>query len=124
MLMSTLGIDVYKCDSDYFESKMVLADIHDQGKGYVNGGVLLVLAEMSSGYCSSKLVDDGFAVGQTISGNHLNAKQCEGHLIAHGDLIRKGKNTHTWEIKIVDETAKIISLVIVTNRIIMEKRNV
>ena len=123
MLMKALGIDVYKCDNDSFESKIELDHIHDQGRGYVNGGVMLVLAEMSSGYCSTKLVNGGFAVGQTISGNHLNAKKCEGQLIAHGKLIRKGKTTHTWDIRIVDETDQLISVVIVTNRILMERKN-
>lgn len=118
MLMDTWRIEIIDSDETTYIAKMPLTSEHDQGMGFLNGGVTLAFAEMTAGYCSMELIEEGYAVGQTVNGNHLSPKKIEGSIYAFGSLIHKGNRSHTWEITVKDKHSKIISLIIVTNQII------
>ncbi|MEN8186939.1 MAG: hotdog fold thioesterase, partial [Bacteroidota bacterium] len=55
--------------------------------------------------------------GIEISANHLKSKK-EGIVTAKARVIHKGKTTHLWEIRVVDEEGKLISLCKLTNIIL------
>ena len=64
-----------------------------------------------------------FALGQSISANHLNPKKCEGFVNARGLLLKNGKRNHVWEIKITDENETLISQITVVNALVPQKNS-
>jgi uncharacterized protein (TIGR00369 family) len=58
--------------------------------------------------------------GIEISANHLKSKR-EGIVTATAKIIHKGASIHLWEIRIVDEAGKLISLCKLTNMILSRR---
>ena len=106
----------------HFTSKMLLSDFHAQPHGFLNGGASLAFAEITAGMASNDIGSGQyFALGQSISANHLNSKKCEGYVKAYGLLLKNGKRNHVWEIKITDDNEKLISQITVVNALITQK---
>lgn len=83
-----------------FSSKMILSDFHAQPHGFLNGGASLALAEITAGMASNAIGSSQyFALGQSISANHLNSKKCEGFVNACGLLLKNGKRNHVGKSK-------------------------
>lgn len=105
--------------ADRFISQMKLNDFHAQPQGFLNGGATLAFCEITAGMASNQLIaTHEFAVGQTITANHLHPKKAQGFVIAKGQLLRKGRHTHVWEIKVTDEKEQLIAQVTVVNAIV------
>lgn len=121
-LIEQLNIEYVNLTDTGFEAKMTLTDFHAQPLGFLNGGATLAFAEITAGAASNQLLsDDFFAVGQNINAHHLNPKKSDGFLIARAELLRQGKGSHVWEIRMIDENEKLISQVTVTNAIVPKK---
>ncbi len=118
-LMDTLKIQYTEVGDDYLVATMpVNASVH-QPMGLLHGGATVALAE-SVGSTASHLFVDSKNVevrGIEITANHLRSKR-EGMVTATAKIIHKGKITHLWEIKIVDEKGKMISICKLTNIIL------
>lgn len=105
-----------------FVSEMTLTDFHAQPQGFLNGGATLAFGEIIAGMASNQIGKDAyFAVGQSITANHLNPKKSEGTLTAHGKLLKNGARTHVWQIIIQDENEILISQITVVNALIKQK---
>ena len=121
-LMETLKIQYIEIGDDYLVATMpVNASVH-QPMGLLHGGATVALAE-SVGSTASYLFIDTSKVeirGIEITANHLRSKR-EGMVTATAKIIHKGKITHLWEIKIVDEEGKMISICKLTNIILTKK---
>lgn len=121
-LMETLKIQYTEIGDDYLVATMpVNASVH-QPMGLLHGGATVALAE-SVGSTASYLFIDTSKVeirGIEITANHLRSKR-EGMVTATAKIIHKGKITHLWEIKIVDEEGKMISICKLTNIILTKK---
>ena len=121
-LMETLKIQYTEIGDDYLVATMpVNASVH-QPMGLLHGGATVALAE-SVGSTASHLFVDSENVevrGIEITANHLRSKR-EGVVTATAKIIHKGKITHLWEIKIVDEKGKMISICKLTNIILTKK---
>ena len=103
----------------HFHCCMQLNDFHAQPQGYLNGGASLAFAEVTAGMASNAIgADKYFAVGQTITANHLNPTKAQGILRAQGQLLKNGKRHHVWEIKLFDEEGTCISHITVTNALL------
>lgn len=121
-ILEALNIEDIVLKENYVEAKMKITSFHDQGYGIVHGGLTIAFAETLAGYASNEIIaHDLLAVGQSITANHISSKSINGYLMAYGELLHKGKKTHLWSIKIVDENEELISLVNVTNSIIKRK---
>jgi uncharacterized protein (TIGR00369 family) len=59
--------------------------------------------------------------GIEISANHLKSKR-EGMVTATAKIIHKGASIHLWEIRIVDEQGKLISLCKLTNMVLSRRQ--
>jgi uncharacterized protein (TIGR00369 family) len=59
--------------------------------------------------------------GIEISANHLKSKR-EGMVTATAKIIHKGASIHLWEIRIVDEEGKLISLCKLTNMVLSRRQ--
>lgn len=94
-----------------------------QPNGWLHGGASLAFAESLAGAGSYLLIDrDHFNVfGLQVSGNHISSVD-SGILNGDAQLVHKGKTTHVWEVKISNESQKLISLVRVTNIITDKKK--
>jgi 1,4-dihydroxy-2-naphthoyl-CoA hydrolase len=118
-LIEALNIKYIRLNKDGFEAGMCLTDFHAQPFGYVNGGAILAFAEITAGHASNLLEEGRYhAVGQSITGNHMKTKRSVGYLYAKGELLHKGKHSHVWSIRILDENQRLVSSVTVQNALI------
>lgn len=121
-LMETLEIQYTEIGKDFLVATMPVNERVYQPMGLLHGGATVALAESVGSTASHLFIDhDKFEVrGIEITANHLRSKR-EGVITATAKIIHKGKTTHLWEIRIVDEEGKLISLCKLTN-IILSKR--
>ncbi len=121
-LMETLDIKFVDLGDDYLTATMPVNSKVFQPMGILHGGATVALAESVGSSASHLFVDnEKFMVkGIEIAANHLKSKS-DGIVTATAKIIHKGSTTHLWEIKIVDEENKLISLCKLTN-IILEKK--
>lgn len=122
-LMETLKIEFVDVGDDFLTAKMpVNAKVH-QPYGILHGGATAALAETVGSSASVLFVDTATKIvkGLELSINHLKSKK-EGEVFATARQIHKGRTTHLWEVKVVDEEDNLISLCKITN-IILDKKN-
>ena len=121
-LMQTLEIEFVDVGNDYVTAKMPVNFRVHQPYGILHGGATAALAE-TVGSCASTLFIDTktkIVKGIELSINHLKSKK-EGVVFGVARPIHKGRTTHLWEIKIVDEDDNLISICKLTN-IVLDKK--
>lgn len=120
-LMETLGIQYIDAGEDFLTAKMAVTPAVHQPMGILHGGASVALAESVGSAASQLFIDhEKFVVkGLEISTNHLKSKR-EGIVFATARVLHKGRTTHLWEIRVVDENDVLISLCKLTN-IVLEK---
>lgn len=121
-LMETLDIKFVDVGDDFLTAAMPVNSKVFQPMGILHGGATVALAESVGSSASHLFVDnDKFMVkGIEIAANHLKSKS-DGIITATAKIIHKGRTTHLWEIRIVDEENNLISLCKLTN-IILERK--
>lgn len=121
-LMETLDIEYTDAGEGFLQAKMPVTSKVYQPMGILHGGASVALAESVGSAASHLFIDaDKYVVkGLEISANHLRSKS-DGFVFATAKIIHKGKTTHLWEIRIVDEDDNLISLCKLTN-IVLEKK--
>lgn len=118
-LMSTLEIQFIDAGEDFLTAKMPVNPRVHQPMGLLHGGASVALAE-SVGSAASMLYvnpEKQEVRGIEISANHLRSKR-EGMIYGTARIVHKGRSIHLWEIKIVDEDDKLISLCKLSNMIL------
>lgn len=121
-LMETLEIEYTDVGDDFLTAQMPVNSKVHQPQGILHGGASAALAE-TVGSCASIIFIDTtkqIIKGIELSINHLKSKK-EGMVYATAKLIHKGRTTHLWEVKIVDEDDNTISLCKITN-IVLDKK--
>ena len=110
-LMETLDIKFIEVAENKVVATMPVTAKVYQPDGVLHGGATVALAETVGSYASFLSVDkdNQMVRGIEISANHLRSIR-EGLVIATARPIHKGRTTQLWEIKIVDEQDKLISL--------------
>jgi len=122
-LMETLNIEFVEIsDNEVIATMPVNSKVH-QPMGLLHGGASVGLAESVGSVASLLSIDaEKFEVrGIEISANHLKGKK-EGVVRGIARNIHKGKTTHLWEIRIVDEQNELISLCKLTNIVLPKKK--
>jgi len=122
-LMETLNIEFVEIsDNEVIATMPVNSKVH-QPMGLLHGGASVALAESVGSVASLLSIDaEKFEVrGIEISANHLKGKK-EGVVRGIARNIHKGKTTHLWEIRIVDEQNELISLCKLTNLVLPKKK--
>ena len=61
-----------------------------------------------------------FINGIELTINHIKSKK-EGEVFATARNIHKGRSTHLWEVRIVDEMKQLISICKMTNIVLQKK---
>ena len=121
-LMETLAIEYVAVGTDFLIAKMPVNSSVHQPYGQLHGGATAALAESVGSAASNFFIDSKtqFVNGIQLSINHIKSKR-EGIVFATARNIHKGKSTHLWEVKIVDEEGNLISVAKMTN-IVLERK--
>ncbi len=120
-LMQTLDIKFIDVGEDFVTAKMPVGPKVYQPYGILHGGATAALAETVGSCASALFVDNRSKIvkGIELTINHLKSKK-DGTVYATAKTVHQGKTTHLWEVKIVDESGKLISICKLTN-IILDK---
>lgn len=115
-LMETLDIEYIAIGSDFLTARMPVNSRVHQPYGQLHGGATAALAESVGSAASNFFIDQKtqFINGIQLSINHIKSKR-EGMVFATARNIHKGKTTHLWEVRIVDEEDHLISIAKMTN---------
>jgi len=123
-LMETLAITYidYAEDFSYMVATMPVTPRVHQPMGLLHGGATIALAESVGSAASHFAAGEKFeARGIEISANHVRSIR-EGMVTATARIIHRGRSTHLWEIRIVDEQDRLISICKLTNMIIPKRK--
>lgn len=118
-LMETLEIKYIDAGEGFLTASMPVNPRVHQPMGLLHGGASVALAESVGSAASMMFInpEKQEARGIEISANHLRSKR-EGIVYATAKIIHQGKSIHLWEIKIVDEAGKLVSLCKLSNMIL------
>ena len=121
-LMETLSIQYTEIGDDYLVATMPVNGKVHQPMGLLHGGATVSLAESVGSMASHLFIDNEKfeARGIEISANHVKSKK-KGIVTATARIIHRGRKTHLWEIRIVDENQNLISICKLTNIILSKK---
>jgi 1,4-dihydroxy-2-naphthoyl-CoA hydrolase len=121
-LMETLQIEFIDAGIDFLVAKMPVTPLVHQPMGLLHGGATVALAESVGSAASVMFInpEKQEVRGIEISANHLKSKR-EGLVFATAKLIHQGKSIHLWEIRIVDEDDKLISICKLTNMVLPKR---
>lgn len=122
-LMETLEIEFVAIGDDFLTAKMPVSSKVHQPYGQLHGGATAALAESVGSAASNFFIESKsqFVNGIQLSINHIKSKK-EGTVFATARNIHKGRTTHLWEVRIVDEEGDLISICKMTN-IVLNKRS-
>lgn len=121
-LMETLDIEFVDFGEDFLTAKMPVTTKVHQPLGQLHGGATAALAESVGSAASNFFIDRAsqYVNGIQLSINHLKSKT-DGVVYAIAKNIHKGKTTHLWEVRIVDENDALISVAKMTNIVLTKK---
>ncbi len=118
-MMEHLHIEYLEVNEGSISARMPVNENVFQPDGILHGGATLALAETVAGLGSAILVDlkKNSVRGAQVSANHIRSTN-KGYVLATGNIIYKGSNTHVWNIDITDERNKLLSTCRITNLIV------
>ena len=121
-LMETLEIEYIDAGEDFLKAKMPVNSRVHQPMGLLHGGASVALAESVGSVASLMFInpEKQEVRGIEISANHLRSKR-EGTVFCTAKIIHKGASIHLWEIRIVDENDKLISLCKLSNMVLSRR---
>ena len=121
-LMQTLEIEYVDAGDDYLVATRPVNPRVHQPMGILHGGASVALAESVGSAASLMFInpEKQEVRGIEISANHVRSKR-EGLVTATAKILHKGASIHLWEIRIVDENDKLISLCKLTNMVLSRR---
>lgn len=121
-LMETLNIVYTDIGEDFLVATMPVNSRVHQPYGQLHGGATAALAESVGSAASNFFIDSDlqYINGIELTINHIKSKR-EGIVTATAKNIHKGRSTHLWEVKIVDEDDALISICKLTNIVLQKK---
>lgn len=110
-MVDHVGIEFTEISSGSLSAKMPVDMRTRQPMGIMHGGASCTLAETVASVAANYTVDgDKFVcVGLEINTSHIKMVR-DGFVKATARPVHLGKSTQTWEIKIVDEENRLVSL--------------
>jgi len=121
-LMEVLDIEFITIEDNLIRAKMPVNEKTFQPFKILHGGASLALAETIGSVGSHIIL--GRNSGKTSRGAGINASHLRavtgGYVIGEARPIHLGKTTHIWDIKIIDDKDRVISIARLTNFILDE----
>lgn len=114
-LLETLGIEFVDITDDTLVARMPVGPKVHQPDGVLHGGASVALAE-STGSAAAFVFYEGQDIqirGIEIAANHVKSVR-SGYVYAKAKILHKGRTTQLWQIPIVDEEDRLISMVKLT----------
>lgn len=109
-LLDTLGFEIVELSPERVVVTMPIEARHLQPWGYLHGGATLALAETAASLGGQLHCPDGYgAFGMELNANHVRPKR-DGSLTATATPLHLGRTTQVWDVKLVDETGRLISV--------------
>lgn len=110
-LLETLEMEVLKVESGYVKMKMPVSDKVKKPFGYLHGGATMALGETACSIGAAHMVDTDkvIPVGLEMNTNHIRSAT-DGYVYAIAELIHGGRSTQVWNINLVDDQDKLISV--------------
>lgn len=121
-LLETLNIKFLEASVDKVIATMPVNSRVHQPDGVLHGGATVALAETVGSFAAALSInrETHMVRGIEISANHLRSIK-EGLVIATAKPLHKGRSTQLWEIRIVDEEQRLISLCKLSTLVITKK---
>lgn len=117
-----IGIQFSEVGADFLKATMPVDHRTQQPYGLLHGGASVTLAETLGSVAAAMVIDfDQFiCVGQEINANHLRSAK-SGLVTGITKPIHIGASSQVWEIKIYEETGKMICISRLTVAILKKK---
>ncbi|MFJ5713829.1 hotdog fold thioesterase [Neobacillus sp. NPDC093127] len=108
-LIEALGIEITHVEEGKVVATMPVDGRTRQPFGLLHGGASVALAETVASVGAYELVnkETEAVAGLEINANHVRPKT-DGIVTAVGTVLHQGKSTMVWDIKITDETDRLI----------------
>jgi len=108
-MATTIGIELKTLTPDKVIATMPVDNRTRQPFGLLHGGASAALAETVASLGAFLNIDPEkqAAVGLELNANHLRAKT-DGIVTATATPIHRGRRTHVWEIRIEDESNRLV----------------
>jgi 1,4-dihydroxy-2-naphthoyl-CoA hydrolase len=107
-LVSLLGIEFVGVTEQSLTATMPVEARTHQPLGLLHGGASVVLAESLGSLAANMAVDPNhYCVGLEINANHLRSVR-SGVVTGTARPLHLGKNTHVWDITIVNEDRQLV----------------
>ena len=117
-LSGELGILITEIGEDYIKASMPVNAKTRQPMGILHGGASVVLAESTGSFGSFMAIPPGFrCVGLEVNANHLRSVK-DGHVHALARPVHLGGLTHIWDIRITDDSGRLVCISRLTMAII------
>jgi 1,4-dihydroxy-2-naphthoyl-CoA hydrolase len=119
-----LGIEWSGLGEDFISGRMPVDHRTIQPYGLLHGGASCVLAETLGSVASAMVVDANkfICVGLEINANHIRSVR-SGFVTGTAKPVHIGRQTHVWEIKIIDENSKLVCISRLTVAILPKERD-
>jgi len=110
-LVAHLGIKITEIGQDYVTATMPVDPRTIQPFGLLHGGASVALAETLGSIAAYATLSDSsmMVVGLEINANHLRPVR-DGFVTGTARPVHVGQRTQVWEIKIVDDSDKLVCL--------------
>jgi 1,4-dihydroxy-2-naphthoyl-CoA hydrolase len=114
-LVSELGIEFLEAGADYLTARMPVDARTRQPAHVLHGGASVALAETLASWAATFVVDreKNYCVGLEINANHVRAAT-SGWVIGTARPIHLGRSTQVWEVRITDESQRLVCISRVT----------
>lgn len=122
-MAEAIGIEITLLTKDKVVATMPVDDRTRQPFGLLHGGASAALAETVASLGAFLNIDSGTeaAVGVELNANHLRAKT-EGSVTATATPLHRGRTIHVWEIRIEDESSRLVCASRCTLAIIAQRK--
>jgi 1,4-dihydroxy-2-naphthoyl-CoA hydrolase len=117
-----LGMQWVEIGDAFLKLSMPVNEKTKQPYGILHGGASCALAETVGSVASALVIDmDKYiCVGLEINANHVRSAK-DGIVTGHCTPLHIGKSTHVWDIKIYDQSNKLICVSRLTVAILPKK---
>ena len=104
-----IGVEIIEAGPDYLKGRMPVDNRTVQRAGVLHGGMSVYLAETLASWAAAHTVDPErfHCVGQETNANHVRAGK-PGWVYGIAKPLHLGRTTQVWDIKIYDESDKLI----------------
>lgn len=117
-----LGMESVELGPDFLTIRMPVDHRTHQPYGLLHGGASVALAETVGSITSHLVIDPQkfICVGMEINANHVKGIK-SGWVYGTAKALHLGNNTHVWDVKIKDESGRLVCISRLTVAVLPKK---